>query len=107
MTYHKKASFWILLSCLTYLPFNPQYHTSLLLIFPFSLFAFELFLDFKNVTLSKSLKSSEVDSELAELRVAYEKEGLRANIDNVSRQRALQDGIVAGKSPSKKDQWSW
>lgn len=105
MNYHKMASFWILLSYLVFTGVNPTLPNSLGLIAPFLLFALELY--FTHTSKSLELGSQNNDSELEELQNEVQKQNLRSNIENIRRQRTMQEAVSsAGKKVDKKE-WSW
>ena len=108
MNYHKMASFWILLSYLTFTGVNPTLPNSLGLIFPFLLFALELYF-----THTKSIKDNDLasrkisDPEIDKLRAELEIENLRASTENVRRQRSLQEALSGNVQKVEKKEWSW
>lgn len=103
MNYHKKASFWILISYLIYVPFNPTTFVCVGLLFPFALFGVEIYIDFVKELKILDKEDKTEDPELQELMLEHQKENLRANIDATRKQRALQDQIMTGKKTSKED----
>ena len=99
MKYHKMASFWILLVYLAYTAYNPITFICIGLLFPFCLFAGEIYIEY-----SKSMiKVDNEDPDLADLKLEHEKENLRASIESTRRQRAIQDQLASGKKPSKEE----
>lgn len=103
MKYHKLASFWILLSYLAYTAYNPTTFICIGLLFPFCLFAGEIYLDYLKSCKIIDNENNVEDSELAELKLEHDKENLRASIDATRRQRALQEQMLSGKKTAKED----
>lgn len=97
------ASFWILLSYLAYTAYNPITFICVGLLFPFCLFAGEIYLSHVSQVKINDEDMNSEDPELAELKLEHDKENLRASIESTRRQRALQDQMVSGKKPNKDD----
>jgi len=76
-------------------------------LFPFSLFAGEIYLDYLKTNKDLDAESSAEDSELTELKLEYEKENLRANIQATRNQRSIQESLVGGNKKSTKEDFRW
>lgn len=107
MNYHKLASFWILLSYLAYTAYNPTTFICIGLLFPFALFAGEIYLDFVKTNKLLEDEKNVKDEELEELKLEHEKENIRASIQATRNQRAIQESLVGGGKKPNKDEFRW